>query len=63
MSNPNVEFEDSLSGDKSQNFENPNFSILGFETDNLVDNLKQFINMVGLIIAVTICIYILKYFG
>jgi hypothetical protein len=44
-------------------FGNPNFALLGYETESLIENLKQFINMIIVILVCTVCIVILKQLG
>jgi hypothetical protein len=58
--NPNLEFEIPLAEVEKIKIENPNFALLGFETECLIANLKQFINMVIVILVSTVCIVILK---
>ncbi len=60
LGNPNLEFDILLVEGNNTKIENPNFELLGYETESLIANLKQFINMVAVIIAATVCIVILK---
>jgi hypothetical protein len=60
LGNPNPEFQVKIAEGDTINFENPNFALLGYETESLITNLNQFINMVIGIMVCTVCILILK---
>jgi hypothetical protein len=60
---PNLQFEVPLAEGNKSKIENPNFELLGYETESLIANLKQFINMIVVIIVSTVCIVILKRLG
>ena len=61
--NPNLEFEIPIAEGDNIKIDNPNFALLGYETESLIGNLKQFINMVIVILVCTVCILILKQLG
>jgi hypothetical protein len=58
--NPNQEYEVKIFEGNKRKIENPNFALLGYETDSLIANLSQFINMVVVILVCTVGIVILK---
>jgi hypothetical protein len=58
--NPNQEYEVKKSEGNKRKIENPNFALIGYETDSLIANLSQFINIAIVILVCTVGIVILK---
>jgi hypothetical protein len=60
LGNLNLEFKVKIADGDTIKIENPNFALLGYETDSLISNLNQFITMAIGILVCTAFIMILK---